>query len=717
METDRPLFTLQDLDEDQRQAALAPRGPVCILAGAGTGKTRTITYRIARMVDEGLWSPKRILAVTFTVRAAAEMRNRLRAMGIEGVQARTFHSAARRQLSYFWPQVAGDLPWRILDNKFGLVSRAARQSNLPTDTETVRDVLGEIEWAKASLLTPERYEQRVEESLRTPPADPAKVAAAYRRYEQLKTTPDGILLDFDDLLVHVAGALENAPAVAEEFRNQYTSFIVDEYQDVTPLQQRVLNAWLGSRDDVTVVGDANQTIYSFTGATPQYLLDFSRTYPHATTVRLQRDYRSTPQITDLANAVIGRAQGRVSGTRLELVGMRPDGPAPEFVGYEDESAEARAVVQGIQRLIAEGVPPQEIAVLFRIRAQSPAYEQELSAAGLAYHVQQGESFFQRPEIRQAMGVIIRERQKLGRQLDAERRAGVAEDELARLAPRGEELLENCKNALVSAGYSEKEPEGAKQRERWQSLKALVGVIEEITRKNPDWSLLELCDQLTVRAQTKQEPGTQGITLATLHAAKGLEWTAVFLVGLVDSTLPIKHAIKTGEEAIEEERRLLYVGITRAREHLRCSWAYARQEGGRANRDRSRFLDGIVPEAKAVTASARKRRSSTCRSCGKALLAPQDKAVGRHSDCPSSADVELIEALRAWRLDEARALGVPAYIVFPDATLAALAEEMPATPAELLAISGIGPMKVEKFGESLLALIDAHRSSSAPSDDV
>ena len=383
---DSPKFTLDlgELDEDQRVAATAPRGPVCILAGAGTGKTRTITYRIAHLVDNGFVSPNRVLAVTFTSRAAGEMRDRLAHMGIGGVQARTFHAAARRQLKYFWPQVAGDLPWKLIDNKFSLVARAVRGAQLDSTKDLIRDVMGEIEWAKASLIGADGYPEAIAKSRREAPADPRKVAEAYRRYESSKALPDGMLLDFDDLLLHLAGALENAPAVADEFRNQYRTFVVDEYQDVTPLQQRVLNAWLGDRDDLTVVGDANQTIYSFTGASPKYLLDFSRTYDDATVVKLQRDYRSTPQVTDLANRVIAQAEDRAAGTRLELEGIRPAGPEPTFDAYESEESEANEVAGKVLSLLNQGVPASEIAILYRINAQSERFEQALAdAAGVS----------------------------------------------------------------------------------------------------------------------------------------------------------------------------------------------------------------------------------------------------------------------------------------------------------------------------------------------
>src|SRR5215469_2553955 len=313
------------LDDEQREAVLAPRGPVCVLAGAGTGKTRTITHRIAQLVTTGHVAAGQVLAVTFTQRAAGEMRTRLRALGaaartpsgVGAVQALTFHAAAHRQLRYFWPRVVGDTGWQLLDSKFAVVARGASRAGLHVGTDDVRDLAGEIEWAKGSLISPEQYPDAVAAAGRDIPLDAAQVAAVYAAYETLKSRDDGVaLLDFDDLLLHTAAAIENDAAVAEEFRDRYRCFVVDEYQDVTRLQQRVLSAWLGDRDDLTVVGDANQTIYSFTGATPRFLLDFSRRFPDATVVRLERDYRSTPQVVSLANQVIAAARGRVAGSRL-----------------------------------------------------------------------------------------------------------------------------------------------------------------------------------------------------------------------------------------------------------------------------------------------------------------------------------------------------------------------------------------------------------------
>ncbi|MFY9491240.1 MAG: ATP-dependent helicase, partial [Mycobacterium sp.] len=378
---------LAGLDAEQREAVLAARGPVCVLAGAGTGKTRTITHRIAHLIAGGHVAAGQVLAVTFTSRAAGEMRSRLRAMQIGGVQALTFHAAARRQLHYFWPRVVGDTSWQLLDSKFAVVAQAANRARLQASTDDVRDLAGEIEWAKASLITPETYPAAVAEAGRDIPLDAAKVAAVYAGYEKLKANRDGMaLLDFDDLLLHTAAAIENDAAVASEFRDRYRCFVVDEYQDVTPLQQRVLDAWLGDRDDLTVVGDANQTIYSFTGASPRYLLDFSRRFPDACVVRLERDYRSTPQVVSLANRVIAAARGRMAGSKLHLVGQRPPGPEPTFRDHPDEVAEAAAVARSVKALLAAGTPAAEIAVLYRINAQSEASEEALTSADIAFQV-------------------------------------------------------------------------------------------------------------------------------------------------------------------------------------------------------------------------------------------------------------------------------------------------------------------------------------------
>jgi DNA helicase-2/ATP-dependent DNA helicase PcrA len=684
---------LDGLDDEQREAVLAPRGPVCVLAGAGTGKTRTITRRIAHLVAAGHVAPRQVLAVTFTQRAAGEMRGRLRELdagvGTGSVQAVTFHAAARRQLRYFWPRVVGNTTWQLLDTKFSVVAQSASRLGLQVSTDDVRDLAGEIEWAKASLITPEDYPDAAAATGRETPRDAGTVARVYAGYETLKAGRDGVaLLDFDDLLLHTAAAIENDAGVAQEFRDRYRCFVVDEYQDVTPLQQRVLSAWLGDRDDVTVVGDANQTIYSFTGATPRYLLEFSRRYADASVIRLERDYRSTPQVVSLANRVIAGARGRVAGSKLHLVGQRNAGPAPSFHDYPDEVTEAAAVANRIGELIEAGTPASEIAVLYRINAQSEAYEEALSEAAIPFQVRGGEGFFTRQEIRQALLA------------------------LQRAAERGDQgvVPELVRQLLEPLGLTGQPPTGTRARERWESLGALADLVDEELARRPQLDLPGLLAELRLRADARHPPVVQGVTLASLHAAKGLEWDAVFLVGLADGTLPISHALAHGpdSEAVEEERRLLYVGITRARVHLALSWALSRTPGGRQSRRPSRFLNGIAPQTHADPSPAKPRRArgavSRCRICNATVSTPAAVLLRRCESCPADIDEELLAQLKEWRLETAKGMGVPAYVVFTDNTLTAIAEALPTDDAALVAIPGIGAHKLEKFGADVLALV-------------
>lgn len=675
-----------DLDTEQRAAVTAPRGPVCVLAGAGTGKTRTITRRIAHLVGAGHVAPGQVLAVTFTARAAGELRTRLRVLGVGGVQARTFHAAALRQLRYFWPRVVGGHidgeQWQLLESKVRAVGQAAHQAGADTNSESVRDLAGEIEWAKASLIAPADYPAAVARARRETPGDAAQVAAVYAGYEKLKAASG--LLDFDDLLLHTAAALETHPGVAEEFHTRYRCFVVDEYQDVTPLQQRLLDAWLGERDDLTVVGDANQTIYTFAGASPRYLLDFSRRFPEAHVVRLQRDYRSTPQVVSCANKVISAARGQAAGTRLRLVGQLAGGPEPSFTEYDDEEAEADAVAATVKRLVADGTPAGEIAVLFRVNAQSEVYERALDRAGVAFQVRGGERFFARPEVRQA---VLSLRQAANRTYEST-------------------LPEVVRAVLAPLGLTAEPAAGTAGRQRWESLRALVGLAEDLTALVADTDLAGFCAELATRAESAHPPTVQGVTLASLHAAKGLEWDAVFLVGLVDGTLPIQHA--DGDDAkIEEERRLLYVGVTRARRQLSLSWALCRTGGGRRRR-RSRFLYGLIPDEHpaARTPAGRGGAKPRCRVCGAPLLGVDAAALRRCAECPADLDVELLERLRSWRSVTAKQQQVPTYVVFTDATLTAIAEHRPADAAALVGIPGIGARKLDRYGKDVLELVAA-----------
>ncbi|RBY77305.1 ATP-dependent DNA helicase [Blastococcus sp. TF02-09] len=653
---------LAGLDEEQRAAAQAVTGPVCILAGAGTGKTRTITHRIAYGVHTGVFVPEQVLAVTFTARAAGELRTRLQALDVGGVQARTFHAAAMRQLRYFAPRVLGGPMPPLIENKLRVVATAAARHRLTTDRTSLRDLASEIEWAKTTLATPEDYPARAKTAGREPPFEAAAVAAVYASYEQAKER-DGAL-DFEDLLLVTAYALEGHPDVARAVRDQYKHFVVDEYQDVNPLQQRLLDAWLGGRAEVCVVGDPNQTIYSFTGADPDYLLGFADRYPDAEVVKLERDYRSTPQVVGLANRLIGMAPRRKGLPGLRLLGQRADAVEPSFVEHPDEPAEADAVAARCKALIDEGMPASEIAVLFRINAQSQVYENALAAVGVPYVLKGGERFFERPEVREAVLLL--------------RGAAAGGSEPGMLVPA-------VRDVLASTGWVEhRPPAGGAARDRWQSLAALVDLAVDLVAENPSLDLPGFVTHLAQRADAQHAPTVQGVTLASMHAAKGLEWDAVFVVGLVDGVVPIAQSLAR-PDAVEEERRLLYVAVTRAREQLVLSWSLSRNPGGKRARPRSRFLTGLAPDSGPTAPPARK--------AGKRPKVVLEGQAG-----------ELFERLRAWRSQAAQAQSVPAYVVFTDATLQAIAETRPATLRELSGLPGIGARKLELYGEDVLAAV-------------
>jgi DNA helicase-2/ATP-dependent DNA helicase PcrA len=686
---------LAALDPEQREVAGALRGPVCVLAGAGTGKTRAITHRIAYGVHSGVYVPQHVLAVTFTARAAGELRTRLRGLGVGGVQARTFHAAALRQLSYFWPQTVGGQPPRLQEHKAPLVADAASRLRLSVDRAAVRDLAAEVEWAKVSLLVPQSYPEAARRAGHAEPGgfDLATVARVLELYEQVKT--DRGVIDFEDVLLLTVGVLQEYRHVAEAVRGQYRHFVVDEYQDVNALQQRLLDLWRGDRDDVCVVGDPSQTIYSFTGASPSHLLEFPRRYPGAIVVRLVRNYRSTPQVVTLANALLARPGGRAAPGRLELVAQRPAGPEPTLTSYDDDLAEAAGVAARIRGLVAAGTPASEIAVLYRTNAQSEPLEQALADAGVPYLVRGGERFFARKEVRDAV-LLLR----------GAARAGAGDAEAA--------LPDATRGVLATLGWSHEPPAGAGAvRDRWESLQALVALADDLVGQDPGAGLAELVAELEERAAAQHAPTVQGVTLASLHAAKGLEWDAVLVVGLSEGLMPI--SLAEGWDAVEEERRLLYVGVTRAREHLHLSWSRSRTPGGRGSRTPSRFLEGVLgeparPSRRSDAGGAGERRRTkaalptTCRMCGGPLSSGAERKVGRCSGCPPTYDEELFERLRAWRSRVAAEAKVPAYVVFTDATLVAIAETLPADRARLAVVPGVGPTKLDRYGEQVLELL-------------
>lgn len=687
---------LGGLDAEQREVASTLNGPLCVLAGAGTGKTRAITHRIAYGVHSGVYSPQRLLAVTFTARAAAEMRSRLRDLGVGSVQARTFHAAALRQLQFFWPQAVGGTLPNLLDHKAQMLAEAARRLRLSTDRASIRDLASEIEWAKVSMLTPANYLENAQDRGAPGGFDLTAVARVFQSYEDVKT--DRNVIDFEDVLLITVGILQEDEKVAATVREQYRHFVVDEYQDVSPLQQRLLELWLGGRDELCVVGDASQTIYSFTGASPKHLLEFKARYPQANVVKLIRDYRSTPQVVKLANDLLAgrRSGGPVADAAwaapLQLVAQRASGPAPQFTECSDDEAEAATVAQKIKALLDDGTAASEVAVLFRTNGQSEAYEQALAAAGIGYQLRGGERFFARKEVRDAI-----------LQLRAATRAVSAES--------AEPLGQLVRDIVASLGYTENAPHnGGALRERWESLAALVALADELVQsRGPEFGLADFVNELQERSLAQHAPTVQGVTLASLHAAKGLEWDAVFLVGLSEGLMPISFA--DAPESVDEERRLLYVGITRAREHLFLSWSTARTPGGRANRKPSRFLDGLRPDsvassnARAKTVPRRKAPApAVCRVCSTMLGTGAERKVGRCNACPPSYEEQTFEALRSWRREVALAAEVPAFVVFTDATLTAIAEARPGSLEELASLAGIGPSKLERYGENVLRVL-------------
>jgi DNA helicase-2/ATP-dependent DNA helicase PcrA len=568
---------LAGLDPQQREVALATRGPVCVLAGAGTGKTRAITHRIAYAAWTGAVDPAHVLALTFTVRAAGELRGRLarlaRAAGDIGttlVRASTFHAAALRQLTYFWPRVIGGRPPALIGAKAGLVREAATAARVRLGGGTgtgLADAAAEIEWAKTTGVRPDCYPPAAAAAGRTPPAGPADMAAVYEAYERLLR--ERHLIDFESVLELTAAIVLDDRAVADRVRDAFRCFVVDEYQDVNPLQKLVLDAWLGDRDDLCVVGDPNQTIYSFTGASPAYLTGFTAEFPGATVVRLQRDYRSTPQVVTAANRLIASS--------ASLAAQRPPGPAPVLTAYPDDDAEAEGVVVQIRALLGAGVAPREVAVLVRINADTERFERALARAGVPYVVRGAERFYERPVVRQAL-VLLR---------GAARGDAGDADPLSPPAP----LPAAVRDVLTGIGFAAAPPAGgAAARERWESLAAVAQLADDMHAERPGATLADLAAELDRRAELGHAPGLDGVTLASMHAAKGLEWDAVLLPGLAEGMMPIVHA--RTPEAVAEERRLLYVAVTRARKHLYLSWSASRAPGARQSRQRSRFLDDM-----------------------------------------------------------------------------------------------------------------------------
>lgn len=548
---------LDNLDEEQRLAAESLVGPTCILAGAGTGKTRTITHRIAYGIAKGYYAANRVLALTYTNRAAGELRSRLRALGAAGVQVKTFHAAALSQLEFFWPQFAGVPAPQVLDSKAKLIGQAATELGLKLDTAALRDFAAEIEWRKYSMLSIEQYADVVSKRPRIGSLSADQNLSLQEQYEAVKIKSQR--LDWEDVLILTLGMLRAEPLALSHVHQQYRFFTVDEYQDISPLQHALLDAWMGDHTDLCVVGDPNQTIYSFTGATSDYLRNFDERYEGAKVLQLTHNYRSTKKIVAAANRVVAD-----TSSIDPLTSQGDSGDDVRVLQFASVADEAREVALNIRELLSAGAKPNEIAVLYRVNGQSEMFEAALADQNIEYQLRGGERFFNRPEIARAMTA-----------LRAESNSASREDK---------STFELVTDVCRSVGWTAREPEGAgAERDRWESLSALIAMLAEMPG---DPTLAQFSAELDERKRSQHEPIKAAVTLSTIHAAKGLEWSQVFIVGATEGYLPIGYATTPAEVA--EEKRLFYVAVTRAKKKLSISWSKRDNNSGR-DREPSRFL--------------------------------------------------------------------------------------------------------------------------------
>ena len=661
-----PEALLDGLNPAQLEAVRAVEGPVAIIAGAGTGKTRVISRRAAFAIATAAVPADQVLIVTFTDKAAGEMMDRLRGLGLPGVSARTFHAHALRQLRHFWPsRHDGEALPQILDSKLPILIRLARGLPGHYRFTPAKDLADEIEWAKSRRIAPGAYERSAASAGREPPIPADLLVRVYADYERVKARSGR--LDFDDILTGTVDLLETDADVAAVIRSRKRWFSVDEYQDTNPLQQRLLELWAGESRDICVVGDEDQTIYSFTGASSSYLTSFAERHDGARVVALTENYRSSPEILAFANRLIAN-----TGRAKRLEATRPSGPRPTIARHGTGEQELDAVVGEIRRLLVAGTTAPEIAVLVRMNAQLAPIETALTRAGIAYRVR-GIGFYRRPDVRAAIDLV--------------RRAGAARGAALAAAIRASWSRE--------LGYEEDEATaGDEARERAAALDPLAAIVDDIVAADPESDAEAITAELARRAAGEESGATDGVELATYHRAKGLEWDAVFLPMLEEGTLPIRQSFDD-DAALEEERRLLYVGITRARVHLALSWAEQREARGRDTRKRpSRFLIGLESHGTrtgAAVPSGRRR-----------IVELGDAFASASAGGGDSAD--LVASLRAWRTQRSRQDGVPAFVVAHDSMLAAIADARPSSLAALRRVKGIGPAKLERYGSEILAVI-------------
>ncbi len=655
---------LDGLNESQREAVTTTTGPVAIIAGAGSGKTRVVSHRAAYAVATRVVPEHEILLVTFTEKAAAEMAGRVRGLGLARVTARTFHSAALAQLRYFWPlrHDGAELP-EVMADKWRLVAPLARALPGGYRFTPARDLIDEIEWAKSRRLTPSTYAARA--AGRTPPTTMDLFVRVFGDYERMKDRRG--LIDFDDILLDTVELLEGDDEAAAAVRSRYSWITVDEYQDTTPLQARLLELWLGDRRDLCVVGDEDQTIYTFAGATPEHLTGFARRYPGAAIIPLLTNYRSSPQVLTLANRLLAS-----TGSEKRLVAEQEDGPEPVVASFGSAAEEEAFIVARVKELIRDGVATNEMAVLLRLNAQTAGFEAAFAREGIAYRLR-GKRFFERREVQAAVRALER-----------------VPDDVA-----GRDLVAAARAAWArQLGFDpDEEPTGREGRERQATLSTMLAIVAQLSLEGGGADRDAVVAALAQRALRELADDDGGVELLTLHRAKGLEWDAVFIPMLEEGSLPVSQA-GGSETALAEERRLLYVGITRARCHLTLTWAQQRSasNGKPQRRAPSRFLGALGVSGAAAAARSAPKRERTEPGAARSRL--------------SVDDALLFDTLRAWRLERARADKVSPFIVAYDTVIAEIAERRPRSASELLAIPGIGPGKVEKYGQEILQIVAA-----------
>lgn len=657
---DRPLAAstrlLDGLNDHQREAVTSDATPLRILAGAGSGKTRVLTHRIAHRAELGTLDPQRVLAVTFTRKAAGELRDRLGRLGLRsGVHAGTFHAIAYAQLRQRWEE-RGIRPPELLDRKLGLVARLI-PGRAGSDRTTPLDVIAEIEWAAARRITPERYEAEASKARRRPPVSLATVASVYERYDEQKKKRR--LVDFDDILRLAARDLEADPVYAAARRWRFRHLFVDEFQDVNPLQHHLLSQWLGPESDVCIVGDPNQAIYAWNGADARYLVDFDRWFPGGASVTLEDNYRSTPQILAVANGVL--QQG--ANVPIRLRPHRPAGEVPTVRAFPDDVAESRAVARSCRDGHRPGVPWSAQAILVRTNAQAAMMSEALATASIPHRVRGAGRLLEQPEVVEAMKLLRR-----SPSLDV---------------------------ALADLDHDSSD-RGALTEERAANVAELVRLGREYQALEPAGDVAAFTAWLTTTLRDEDRGSGDAVEIVTFHAAKGLEWSIVHVAGLEEGYVPIHHAETVDD--VDEERRLLYVALTRARDELHCTWARRRTFGSRTmNRSPSPWLEsiettlGVAPTQVSGATGAERARSAR-------------KDLRKATTPTSRPERETFDALRAWRREQSRAADVPAFVIFNDATLAAIAERRPRNRSDLLRVPGVGEVKAQRFGDDVLRIV-------------